>query len=197
MKMKCSYDIVNLEKPKRFNFYNQRSLFLNPLFCLAVKLFWNLPLCLFHCNGALWSPKMFTFFRFSDKLSTFFFSSSISTLLSVFEYFCLLSNPLISSYSYSLSLLPWGNVIAILMDSASVMRGSKNGLEKKIRESVAPHLVDIDGDSCHHMHNIVKKLVHPHGYYLESLFLNIYNDFKLSPDAMDLLKSTCYLPKAR
>lgn len=30
--------------------------------------------------------------------------------------------------------------------------GSKNGLEKKIRDK-APKMVDIDGDICHHIHN--------------------------------------------
>lgn len=30
--------------------------------------------------------------------------------------------------------IPWVNVVSLLMDSCAVMRGSKNGLEKKIRE---------------------------------------------------------------
>ena len=36
--------------------------------------------------------------------------------------------------------LPWQNLLAMLMDSASVMRGHKSGLETRIREEVAPHL---------------------------------------------------------
>ena len=35
--------------------------------------------------------------------------------------------------------LPWQNLLAMLMDSASVMRVHKSGLETRIREEVAPH----------------------------------------------------------
>lgn len=55
--------------------------------------------------------------------------------------------------------IPWVNVVSILMDSCAVMRGSKNGLEKKIRDSRAPGLLDIDGDICHHLHNARKSCV--------------------------------------
>ena len=50
--------------------------------------------------------------------------------------------------------LPWENLLAMLMDSASVMRGEKNGQEKRVRD-LAPHLIDIDGDSCHHICTIL------------------------------------------
>ena len=42
--------------------------------------------------------------------------------------------------------LPWANLLAILIDSCSVMRRSKSSLEKRLRDSVAPHLLDTDGD---------------------------------------------------
>ena len=42
----------------------------------------------------------------------------------------------------------------MLMDSCSVMRGSKNGFEVKLHENMASHLIDIDGDVCHHIHNV-------------------------------------------
>ena len=42
--------------------------------------------------------------------------------------------------------LPWANLFAILIDSCSVMRRSKSSLEKRLRDSVAPHLLDTDGD---------------------------------------------------
>ena len=32
------------------------------------------------------------------------------------------------------------------MDSCAVMRGSKSGVEKRIRDENAPHLLHIDGD---------------------------------------------------
>ena len=73
--------------------------------------------------------------------------------------------------------LTWDNLLAILMDTCSVMRGSKTGLEKRIRDTVAPHLLDIDGDSCHHVHNVVKLFTIQFGLFVESLFRDIYRDF--------------------
>ena len=64
--------------------------------------------------------------------------------------------------------LPWQNLLAMLMDSASVMRGHKSGLETRIREEVAPHLVDIDSDACHHVHNITKTFCSYFEHYVES-----------------------------
>ena len=74
--------------------------------------------------------------------------------------------------------LPWYNLMAVLMDSCSVMRGSKNGFEIKLRESVAPALIDMDGDSCHHIHNACKKFTKIFDKYLGQLYQDIYNGFK-------------------
>lgn len=40
------------------------------------------------------------------------------------------------------------------MESCNMMCESKNGLKTRIRQNLAPHLLDIDGDSCRHIHNI-------------------------------------------
>ena len=37
------------------------------------------------------------------------------------------------------------------------LRGSKNGFEIKLRESVEPALIDMNGESYHHIHNACKK----------------------------------------
>ena len=71
------------------------------------------------------------------------------------------------------------------MDSCSVMRDSKNGFEIKLRESVAPALIDMDGDSCHHIHNACKK------FTTEQLYQDIYNDFKWSEDIRVILEDIC------
>ena len=84
--------------------------------------------------------------------------------------------------------LPWYNLMAVLMDSCSVMRGSKNGFEIKLRESVAPALIDMDGDSCHHIHNACKKFTKIFDKYLEQLYQDIYNDFKWSEDIRVILE---------
>ena len=75
--------------------------------------------------------------------------------------------------------LSFSKLLAMLMDSCSVMRGEKGGLETRVRE-VAPHLIDVDGDSCHDIHNFVKKMTSHFRYSLESLFREIYHDFQHS-----------------
>ncbi|XP_071506624.1 uncharacterized protein [Diadema antillarum] len=87
--------------------------------------------------------------------------------------------------------LPWENLISILMDSCNVMRGSKTGLETRIRTHKAPHLLDIDGDTCHHAHNAAKAFSEPFEQHIEYLLLNIYNDFKWSADKRELLLLIC------
>ena len=46
------------------------------------------------------------------------------------------------------------------------MRGSKSGLEKRLRDSVALDLLDIDGGICHYIHDIVKKFTTTFGDFL-------------------------------
>lgn len=43
--------------------------------------------------------------------------------------------------------IPYENLVSVMMDSCSVMRGSKSGLETRIRQEKTPHLLDVDGDS--------------------------------------------------
>ena len=54
--------------------------------------------------------------------------------------------------------LSWKKLIALLADSTNTMRGKISGIEALIRTRDASHLLDIDGESCHHMDNVVKKL---------------------------------------
>ena len=56
--------------------------------------------------------------------------------------------------------IPWTNLMSVLMDSCSVMRGSKSGVEVRLRKK-ANHLLDIDGDSCHHAHNACRVFCKP------------------------------------
>ena len=83
--------------------------------------------------------------------------------------------------------------MSILMDSCNVMPRSKNGLETRIRTEKAPHLLDIDGDSCHHMHNTTKMFCKPFGYWVETLHNNLYNDVKWSTDLRDYMKEISFL----
>ena len=86
--------------------------------------------------------------------------------------------------------LPWENVVAVLMDSCSVMRGSKSGLETLIRNRV-PSLLDIDGDSVHHAHNAEKAFCQPFQGLVESLMRDLHTDFHWSTDLLDKLFDIC------
>ena len=81
--------------------------------------------------------------------------------------------------------------MAILSDSASAMRGIKSSLEARVSE-IAPHLIDIDGDACHHMHNIMENFTKHFNSTLEKLFIEIYRDLKLSAHSVDYLKEICF-----
>ncbi|KAK1902004.1 Zinc finger BED domain containing protein 5 [Dissostichus eleginoides] len=53
--------------------------------------------------------------------------------------------------------IPFSNMVSMMLDSCNVMRGSKSGLETRIRDKHCQTLLDIDGDSCHHIHNAAKR----------------------------------------
>ena len=75
--------------------------------------------------------------------------------------------------------------------TCNVVWGKKSGVETRIRSEKAPHLLDIDGDSCHHIHNACKKFCSPIDKYLEGLFTDIQNDFKWCSDQKDLFSKIC------
>lgn len=98
---------------------------------------------------------------------------------------------------FATKAIPWDNLVSMLMDSCNVMRGSKTGFEIlrfeiRIREQKARHLLDIDGDSCHHIHNCAKEFCKPFKNYAESLFMDLYNDSKWSSDVKDLMSEICH-----
>ena len=78
----------------------------------------------------------------------------------------------------------WNNLVSVLMDSCNVMRGKKSGVETRLRRGKAPHLLDVDGDSCHHIHNASKTFCQPFENYLEDLFTDIAYDYKYSRPAL-------------
>ena len=52
--------------------------------------------------------------------------------------------------------LPWTRLMSALLDSCGVMRGKKSGLEVRLQQGNAPHLLDINCDSLHHVSSMVK-----------------------------------------
>ena len=63
--------------------------------------------------------------------------------------------------------IPLTNLVSDLSDSTNYMRGKSGGLEKKLRD-LAPQMLDIDGDLCHHVHNAVRKFCS----YFDNLLTN-------------------------
>ena len=88
--------------------------------------------------------------------------------------------------------IPWENLVSVLMDSCATMRGSKTGVEVRLKE-MAPHLLDIDGDISHTINNAAKKFTKPFGNYLEQLFGDLHRDCKYSTDIRDALRQICEL----
>lgn len=89
--------------------------------------------------------------------------------------------------------ISWDNMMSILMDSCNVMRGSQTGLETRIRREKAPHLLDVDGDVCHHVHNAAKAFCKPFNNFIEQLYINLFNDFKCSADLRELFQEMCLI----
>lgn len=78
--------------------------------------------------------------------------------------------------------IPQSNLVSMLMDSCGVMSGSKMGLETRVRQKHCPMLLDVDGDSCHHIHNAAKVFAAPFGNHLENLFSDLHTDHQWSTD---------------
>lgn len=78
--------------------------------------------------------------------------------------------------------VPWSNLVSMMMDSCAVMRGSKTGLETRVRQNLCPGLLDVDGDSCHHIHNASKRFSGPFNSHLEHLFSDLHVDHQWASD---------------
>ncbi|GFR93736.1 DNA repair and recombination protein RAD54 [Elysia marginata] len=84
--------------------------------------------------------------------------------------------------------VPFENLIAILTDSAAYMRGCNNGFQEKMKKD-APHIINIDGDVCHHIHNIVKMFSTEldSENFLGRFLDDIFNDFEYTEDKKKVL----------
>ena len=88
--------------------------------------------------------------------------------------------------------IPLQNLISILSDSAAYMRGAQSGFQARMKQD-APHLLDIDGDICHHIHNVTKTFwsaLDPE-QHLPYLLDDLYRDFMYSADIREDLFSVC------
>ena len=86
--------------------------------------------------------------------------------------------------------IPLENLISCLSDSTHYMRGKISGFETLLRKS-APHLLDIDGDMCHHVHNATKQFLKPFDKRLEKLCTDLHTEMKWSTDLRGYLMEIC------
>ena len=84
--------------------------------------------------------------------------------------------------------LPWIRLMSVLLDSCGVMQGKKSVLEVRLQHGNAPHLLDIDGDSLHHVHNASNKITEKFNQSIEILLRDLINDLKWSPDLQSYMK---------
>lgn len=82
----------------------------------------------------------------------------------------------------------WQSGKFVSLDSCAVMRGSKTGLETRIQQ-YCPNLLDVDGDSCHHIHNAAKKFSEAFDGNLERLFSDLQVDHQWSPDQVNKMQA--------
>ena len=81
--------------------------------------------------------------------------------------------------------IAWSNLVTMMIDSCAVMRGSKTGLETRVQHNHCPELLDIDGDSCHHIHNASKRFSSPFNGHLEQLFSDLHVGQKWASDQLN------------
>ena len=86
--------------------------------------------------------------------------------------------------------IPLDNVISNLSDSTNYMRGKKAGFETLLRDKIK-HLLDIDGDICHHAHNVTALFLKPFGKVVEKLCTDIHTDMLYSTDMRGYLVDLC------
>ena len=79
---------------------------------------------------------------------------------------------------------------SVIVQTISVVK--KGGLEKQLRDK-APHLLNINGDCCHHVHNSVKAFCQTFNNFVENWInlLHIHN--KWSTEIRDGFKEICFL----
>jgi hypothetical protein len=86
--------------------------------------------------------------------------------------------------------IPITMLISNLSDSTNYMWGKKSGFETRLRQA-APHLLFIDGDVCHHIHNAVKEFCSHFDKIVEGLLYDLYTDFKWSADTWESFQELC------
>ncbi|XP_062268267.1 uncharacterized protein LOC133974640 [Platichthys flesus] len=84
--------------------------------------------------------------------------------------------------SYNLN---WDQVMSVLLDNCSVMRGKRSGVETQIRKE-NDALLDISGDTVHMVSNSAKALLNPLKSCVEEFCTDVYYDIEKFPKQKEL-----------
>ena len=78
--------------------------------------------------------------------------------------------------------LQFSHVMSVLLDACNVMRGCNSEVEVRSRIGPASHLLDINWDLLHHVHNSAKQFTKCFNHYTEKLIFDACEDMTWSPD---------------
>lgn len=79
----------------------------------------------------------------------------------------------------------WDQVVSVLMDNCSTMRGVRGGVETLCRNE-NEHLLDISGDTVHMISNAAKALFRQLDRGVEDVCSDLYYDIELSPKVSEI-----------
>ena len=91
--------------------------------------------------------------------------------------------------------IKWSQIVSILMDNCSTMRGVKGGVEALIRAKPSS-LLDISGDTVHMISNVAKTMMKHVDQGLQSICSDIYYDVEESPKVRELVSQVMTLMNA-
>ncbi|XP_060583200.1 uncharacterized protein LOC132739501 isoform X2 [Ruditapes philippinarum] len=81
--------------------------------------------------------------------------------------------------------IKWSQIVSLLMDNCSTMRGIRGGVEALAREK-NPHLLDVSGDTVHMMNNVAKTLLSNVDEGIQAFCSDLYYDIEESPKVRQL-----------
>ena len=81
--------------------------------------------------------------------------------------------------------IQWTQIVSVLMDNCSTMRGVRGGVETLMREK-NPNLMDISGDTVHMVNNVAKALLSHIDSAIQEFCSDIYYDVEESPKVREI-----------
>ena len=92
--------------------------------------------------------------------------------------------------------IEWSQVVSVLMDNCSTMRGIKGGVEALIREK-NPQLLHISGDTVHMINNVAKTMMTSVDDGIQALCSDLFYDIAESPKVKQLFHELQVLMNAK